>query len=285
VRSLNQDQKSMPKNYFRANLVSNLYSSLRSVAESGSRVGLLCLSSATLSVLLLPIMAAAAPEVRFTGRLFDKDSNKQKLMFNYKSEIEKRSTDTVIVNTFTTPDGKTALIETAEFSQVEAGKERLRALRLSQKQTGAEGSVEIKDGKATFAWTVDGKTQTNTETAGDDFVAGPGILSYLQKNWGRILKGEDVDFRLAVLERRETVGFEFSKEKEIELGGQKAVIVKMKPSSLIIAALVKPLRFYVSADGQKLIELHGRTTVKQGSPGNWQDLDVVTVYDYPSTSK
>ncbi len=84
--------------------------------------------------------------------------------------------------------------------------------------------------------------------------------------------------RLAVVDRLETVGFEFFKEKDTELDGKKAVVVKMKPSSFIIAAIVKPLHFYFTTDGATLLQIDGRTTVKKNVNGAYKDLDAITVY-------
>lgn len=223
--------------------------------------------------------AQAAPEEKLTAKIFDKDSNKQKLLFNYKHDSETKGDLRTVTNTFTDPEGKVAAVETAEFVK-SGGEEKVRLYKMSQKQLGAEGSVEVKDGTANFSYTKDGKTKTSSEKVGDDFIVGPSLVAHLQKNWDKIAKGETIKTRFAVLDRTETVGFQFSKEKEADINGQKAFVIKMKPSSFLIAALVDPLHFYMTPDGKRLLELHGRTQVKRGEPGKWKDLDAVTVYEY-----
>ena len=66
--------------------------------------------------------------------------------------------------------------------------------------------------------------------------------------------------------------------RKVDLEGKKSIVVKMKPSSFIIAAIVKPLHFYMSTDGATLYQIDGRTTVKKNVNGSFKDLDAVTVY-------
>lgn len=56
----------------------------------------------------------------------------------------------------------------------------------------------------------------------------------------------------------------------------------MKPSSVIISALVNPLRFGFDTEGHHLLELEGRTNVKVMVDGKWKDFDGYTVYSYPA---
>lgn len=225
----------------------------------------------------LPVLAA--PALGFTGKIYDIDSNKQKLLFTYKHEFEAKDTGRLVSNTISDLDGKPVVVETAQFFKV-GDKEKIQVYRMSQKQLGTEGSVEIKDGEAHFSYTKDGTTKTAKEKAGDDFITGPSLVAYLREHWGAIKAGKAVKARFAVLDRLETVGFEFSKESETDLNGTKAIVVKMKPSSFIIAALVKPLHFYLAEDGSRLLELRGRTQAKRNEGGKWKDLDAVTVYEY-----
>ena len=145
-------------------------------------------------------------------------------------------------------------------------------------QINTSGRVEVGGGKAKFTFKKDGKEKSDTEDAGSDFITTSAIPLDLEANWSKIMKGEKLKRRLAVVGRMETVGFEFSKEKEVDLEGKKSIVVKMKPSSFIIAAIVKPLHFYMSTDGATLYQIDGRTTVKKNVNGSFKDLDAVTVY-------
>lgn len=228
-----------------------------------------------LTAALVLFTVSARAEIRYTAEVYDSDSNKQKLLYNYKSESESKGETIVVSNHFTYPDGKIASHEEITFEK----DGHVSLYKQQQAQIGAEGTIEIAGGKAKFVYKKDGKEKTATEDAGSDFIVGSQIPLDLEANWEKILKGETLKRRLAVLERLETVGFQFSKEGETDLGGKKAIKVKMKPSSFLIAAIVSPLHFFMSADGKELLEIHGRTTVKKDKGGGkFGDLDAVIVY-------
>lgn len=228
----------------------------------------------TFALLMIATAAVAHAELRYTAQVYDEDSNKQKLLYNYKSESNQVGDEVVVTNQFTYPDGKVATTEEVTFIK----DKKVRLYKQHQAQLNAEGTIEIGNGKAKFTWTKDGKTKTDEEDAGADFIVGSQIPLHIEDNWDKLMKGEKFKRRLAVLERLETVGFEFSKEKDAEIDGKKAVVIKMKPSSFIIAAIVSPIHFYMSPDGGTLLEIHGRTTVKRDVNGKFKDLDATVVY-------
>lgn len=224
-------------------------------------------------------IALAGDDPSFLAKVFDQDSKKQKLLFTYKHESELKANSRVVTNTYNDKDGGLAAVETIEF--VGGGdNEKVQTYKMSQKQLGAEGIVEVKDGQVKFSYSKGGSTKSGEERLTDDFVVGPSVTAYLQKHWSEITSGGKVKVRFAVPDRAETVGFEYFKDHEETIDGKKAFVLKMKPSSFLIAALVKPLFFYYSTDGKQLYEVHGRTQVKQKVDGSWRDLDAVTVYEY-----
>lgn len=243
---------------------------------------LLRFSGVALLLLFLGLGASAfATDTGFSAKVYE-DSKKEKLLFTYKQEAEEKGGTRILMNTFIdAADGSVAAVETVEFATTGQG-EVFRRYHVKQNQINAEGTIEVKDGKAHFTYTKDGKTKTASEKAGDNFVVGSSALPYLRKHWDKIVKGEKVAVRLGVVDRLESVGFEFVREREIERDGQKVYVLKMKPSSFIIAALVNPLYWYVTADGQKLLEINGRSQVKRKVDGQWKDFDAVTVYEYGS---
>lgn len=238
----------------------------------------------SLAVLLFAQASFAANSTGFSAKVFDKDSNKEKLLFTYSQQAEVKGDQRTLTNTFIdASDGAVAAMETVDF--VKKGDEEIfLSYKVDQKQIGAQGSVEVKDGKAHFSFTKDGKTKTATEKAESNFVVGSSALPYLRKHWDDISKGKTVKVRLGVVDRLETVGFEFFRDREVEMNGRKVYVLKMKPSSFIIAALVNPLYWYVTADGEKLLEIHGRSQVRQKVGKDWKDLDAVTVYEYGSAA-
>jgi hypothetical protein len=89
--------------------------------------------------------------------------------------------------------------------------------------------------------------------------------------------------RYVVVPRRETVGFTFAKESETASQGRAVVIIKMEPTSLIIARLVDPVFFTVEKDGQhRVLQYVGRVTPKAKAGNKWDDLDATFVFEWPS---
>ena len=99
------------------------------------------------------------------------------------------------------------------------------------------------------------------------------------------MAGETISIRLPVLDRLETVGFKFFKEKDATLDGVKMTVIKMKASSFVIAALVDPVLFYfhpteIRPEGHKCVQVVGRTVPKRKDGNKWKDLDAVMKFKY-----
>ncbi len=231
---------------------------------------------------------AATTSTFFTAIIHDlKERDKQ--LFQYVSTFELEGTKRVMTNTFTElargdKAASTAAIEKTVM-QTADGQWRLLSYLQEQKQLGTVGILEVDGSEARFAFTKDGKTKTATERVGDDLVVGPSLLGFLKRHWDKILKGEKIKARFAVMDRQETVGFEYFKVAEKMVAGRPAIVVKMKASSLIISALVDPLLFTFSKDDATLLELEGRTIVKVKVGDKFKDFDGYTTYSYPAVTK
>jgi len=205
----------------------------------------------------------------YDGKVFEKNSHQQNLLFKVShKELITSDGHRIINRVFSDPNGKVVATEDILTKDGKTIK-----LTLSQKQLGEEGVLEVHDGKAFFTYTKDGKTSNDDEKATDNLVVSGTVVPYLQKNWPTILKGDEVGVRYAALDRKETVGFKFFKVEEKKMNGKDVIVVKMKPSSFIIAALVDPLFFTFTQDGSELLELVGRTLPKIQIDGKWKDLD------------
>lgn len=213
-------------------------------------------------------LAAGAFGAPNKGTLYEKDSNKSKVLYQWTQVIKQNGTQKIAHITFTDPEAKVAA---EEDSIVENGK--LLRYEVHHKQLGEEGLMEVKDGKVIFSYTKNGKTEKSEEDLEDNFVAGPTLVDYLAARKAILLKGDTVKIRFAVLDRKETVGFQFFKVGEEKFEGKDAVVIKMKPSSFVIAALVDPLFFTFTKDDMRIRRIVGRTLPKQKIDGKWKDLD------------
>lgn len=232
----------------------------------------------TLNIFCFVLSAtAAAGELRLTGQIFPLKGAQTTPIFEFRSEAEVKDGRYVMTGTFTARDGSVALIERTEL-EGDNDQGRLLKYTSEQKQLGSLGVLEIKDGKAHFTYTIDGKTKTDDEKLSDNFVVGPTLVRHMRAHWSELMAGGKLRLRFAVIDRRESVGFEFSKEREVEINGKKLVVIKMRPSSFVISALVDPLHFYMQPDGSNLDRLEGRTPLKLKEGEKFKDLDALTVY-------
>ncbi len=227
-------------------------------------------------VLLGLVAGSSAWAENFTAVLYGQGSPRDKGLFT-QTQTEQRTGDTLtsIRRVFVTPEGQEAAVEEVTF---EGG--RIQTFRLEQKQTQEQGRMEVSGGRLLFSYTAGGKTSTDSESAAPDLVVAPTVVPYLRARWEALLQGQTIKVRLAVLERKETVGFQFTKIGEAAPGGKQVVVVQMKPSSFIIAALVKPIRMTFDKESGRLIEYSGRTVPMRQVDGKWEPLDVDVVYTY-----
>lgn len=246
--------------------------------HSMKRLGFATLSSTISLILTLPLIASAAMEPYFSAKIYDlKDHSKH--MFNYTSEFEQNGDSLTFVSTVTDLEGQVLVIE--KTVATDDGR-TVVSFEQDQKQLGTLGKLEVRDGKIHFSFTKDGKTKTDEEKVSGHFIVTSTLVANVRNDWAKIMKGETVKVRLGVLDRLETIGFQFKKEADTLPSGGPGHLVKMKPSSVIISALVNPLRFGFDTEGHHLLELEGRTNVKVKVDGKWKDFDGYTVYSYPA---
>ena len=74
-----------------------------------------------------------------------------------------------------------------------------------------------------------------------------------------------------------------TKESEATSHGRAVLIIKMEATSPIIAALVDPVVFTAEKAGQHhILQYVGRATPKTWNGAKWDDLDALTVFDWPA---
>jgi hypothetical protein len=107
------------------------------------------------------------------------------------------------------------------------------------------------------------------------------VAPFIQAHWSALMSGAAVKFRFAAIAWVETVGFKFTEQSETTRQGKAVVVLRMEPTSWIIAQFVEPLRFTVEKEGQhRVLQCAGRTTPRIQRGNKWEDLDVLTVFDW-----
>jgi len=105
--------------------------------------------------------------------------------------------------------------------------------------------VAINQKELFFTRYEDGKVvKTDKEIIEDITLVPDQIVPLIQQKWGKIMKGESIKFRLTVPCRLETVGFKVFLAEETNIHNKPVYLIKLKPKSFIIAALVPSILLY-----------------------------------------
>ncbi len=227
-----------------------------------------------LAVLFGVLATTGALAETLVGQVFAKDSSRKNHLFNYKNittELEgmqKQEAQFVDLN------GQILVIETAERQGTKP-----KTYTMDHRQTGRKGSIVVDGQKVIFNYEENGKKKgPEEEDLKENFVVGPTLVPYISSHWKELMDGKSVDIRFGVWDRQETVGFSLSKVGQEKLDGKDVVLLKFKPTSFVIAALVDPLIFKVSTDGKDLLSLIGRVMPKRKDGNKWKDLDAEVMY-------
>lgn len=224
-------------------------------------------------ILGLSLDAFAARPSQFTADVYDLKGKEVKFKFEHKLEA---NGDLMIAhNRYLSATGEELITERTEVKN-----DKLISYQQTQKQTGGDGIIKIAGDKVIFTYKKEGAEKTDEEKLTNNFVTSPTLMEYMMKNFASLKKGDVHKIRFGVIDRRETIGFELRKDSEITFNGAKAVVIRMKPSSFVIAALVDPLYFTFDEQGTRGLELRGRLPVKVKDGNSWADFDGRMVYKY-----
>lgn len=227
--------------------------------------------------LALALLLSADPPttttLEFQGRFFQKGSNKKTLLFTSEGTITREGNVRREHDVFHDARGAVALIEDATFVD---GK--LQSYQLDQRQLDAKGSIEVKDGKARYAWTQNGKTRTGDEDSDANLLPGPGFFEFIKEHWAELTRGDTIKVRFAVIDRRESFGFKLYKDRELKVGGKDCVAITLKATNPFVALVVDPATFIMTKDGLTLVEVDGRTTPKLKVGDAFKDCDAEALF-------
>ena len=233
------------------------------------RAGSICI---LFFILLIPSIGKAENS---TGIGYVAKSNRQIKSFTFSHREEVKGKISEFHNVYTAMDGKEAVKEDVFYEN-----DIFQRMLFTQGQLGDTGSIEVRGDQVFFEYKHNGKTKKSSEKFTNNFATGPSLLPYVKKHWNEILEGKTVEIRMGIVDRCETIGFKIFKDKERIVNGKEHVILKMKPTSIVIAAIVEPLFFVVDKKEVRLDELMGRVVVKSFESGSWKDVDGEVVYTY-----
>ena len=222
-----------------------------------------------------------------TGTIYAKDSDRKHPLFTFTRKATRSGSTLKVIREYNNPEGKLVAQERVHYEG-----DTMVSYELEDFQTGERGKAVIgaEAGKSSqrtiyFQWSKDEKSrnkpQTREEALRKDVLINDMVAPFLISHWEELSNGREVKCHYIVLPRRETVGFTFTKEREESWTGRAVVILKMEPTSPIIAELVDPLYFTIEKEGpHRVLKYTGRTTPKIQSGKKWKDLDATTEFDW-----
>jgi hypothetical protein len=205
------------------------------------------------------------------GTLYEPGSKHQTVLYRWAlwlSEDEQRRRARFVTNEGRLAVTQELALERGEFKQY----------TVIQHEADQHGFIRRVGDRIEFSYTKDGETKTNSEDYVPNFVAGPMLVGYMQSRWAELLAGEEIKLRVGVANRTESIGFEIRKEAEARRNDADVVVLKMKPASFVISALVDPITFTFSRDGKTVHEVVGRTIPLRKVGGRWKPAHVEGLY-------
>jgi len=218
---------------------------------------------------VLPLVSAATLEGKVT-RL-----GGGKALFKYlRTEENLPNGNTIVTRKFLDLKGDLAVETIAVLKD-----NHLIKSTTNQSQTGERGRIWVEGKELKFEYEKDGKTKHASEKVEEPLVGSDQIVPHLRGYWKELMEHKTLEIRFPVWHRLETVGFKFFLDSEKSVRGINCYVIKMKPQSFIIAALVDPLYFYFSKENNELVRLEGRTDPKILKGKKWADLDAWIDFD------
>lgn len=257
-----------------------LQTSLKSRIERAMKIPVALIALLTWSALAADVASRYEQPEFHAGTIYAHGSNQKTILFKMKRTTFQAENGLLHVwREFSYPDGKIATRERVIYNG-----DKLVSCELGDMQTFGKGSATVVEqgGKTNivFDYVQGTKHKTGSETFHPNTVNNDMVNPFLAAHWAELMNGEAVKCRYIVLTRAETVGFEFTKQRETTLNGVPVVIVKMAPSSMFVAALVDPLIFTIQKNGKHLVlNYDGRTPVKIKQGETFKDLDALTVFE------
>lgn len=226
---------------------------------------------------IILLVALSGPEVLAEvvgSTIYEMDSQRQKVLFTTEFSKESDNGHEIERVVFKDAAGKVIVEEEVRFKDDQVFEYSKNSL-----QRGVVGKLKVKEGKVHFHLKTPKKNKSDDEKLKGNFIVGLSLVRFVHKNWDKLVSGESIKIRFAVLERIETVGFKLFRHKKLEKQPDD-IVVKMKPSSFIISALVDPVHFYFSKKDKRLVSYIGRVKPKMLKGKKWKDVDAEVVYKH-----
>lgn len=225
-------------------------------------------------VLLLWLVAAFQAGTVEGATVVARDGELSAPLFSFERTVTTSDDRTVAAVRFLDPTGRVVATERVTY----VGGDVVEAT-LEQRQVDERHTMTVSDGDAWFEAVRDGKTSRTRREWTPDTLTIDQLPSFVTSQWGRLLEGEAVGFRLVALDRARIVRFRVTHRGQTEHLGRPAAALRLEANSMFVRWLAPEVDLVFSADGQTMLESRGPLPVKVRDGGEWVDLDARLVWD------
>lgn len=195
-----------------------------------------------------------------------------------KYHVESKKEGELIHNSavFSAPEGPQVIEDSWEKNG------RVQKARIENRALGKISELEVRDGKVFYKMTqADGTVKTSDDDYEENLVVPSTVMSYIRPFNDKLLAGEEVKLKVAVMDRRESFTF-YMKKYKMEKGphGEDILVLKMSPGSIIVRALVDPMYFYTNPKTGEMFAFEGRSALRRKEGDKYKELDVRAAYEY-----
>lgn len=152
------------------------------------------------------------------------------------------------------------------------GQGRFATYDMTQRQTGDSARVESKGNQLFITSVSNGKTTRTTEAASSNTIAPGALMSFLQPQTDRILKGEKIPVQLAIAERARIFDFEIVGDQDFCTSSQGDLCVKVSLQNFLLNKLLNPIRmaFQKTPDGFLPLTIVTPALVRKRKGTSWE---------------
>jgi hypothetical protein len=220
----------------------------------------------------------------FTGTLYEIGSGQKTVLYTFRRTATRSNSTVRVEREFLGTNGSVAAVEKVMY---ESG--RLVSFQMQEFQAQVSGAVEIAPDpknpqrQQLFIGYAKGLTppKGDAEKLLPDTVFDDTVYPFMMVYWDDLMRGDAVKFRFISLEHERTFMFRMVKTGESVQSGRTVEQIRMEPTGLIVARLVKPLLFTVEKDSpHHILSYTGRTTPRVKKGKTWKYLDAETVFDW-----
>ena len=225
----------------------------------------------------LSLAAQTGPAGR--ASVFAHEGDASQPLFTFERTTDTKNGQTVAYVRFRDPTGDVAVTERVTYAR-----ESVLRHELVQHQVDERYVLTVSGDDAVFEIERNGEmSRTRREWTADTLIVDQ-IRPHVAAHWNRLMRGEEISFRLVALTRARIVRFTLKRRETTEQGGRPAVVIRMQAGNVFVRWFAPEIDMVFADGGRTLLESRGPLPVKIKRGNGWVDFDGRMVWDGASGS-